>query len=265
MKKQNGILTTIVLLFTLSTLAQNVHSIIYLAVPKANTQEFMYLHKKFTDLSAGEDRTLLHTWLFNHARGGDYSMMIVDVYPSQEAMHQDKPREVLKKNIEALNLTEEEEAAIKVEWKRYLSLYIEGHTDETRILIKPEEYLYSSDAFDPSKKMIVISALFDVKYSDMEEFTAIAHNAYTKLAIERGNATLIFQSSHLTGSGLSVEIVSFFPSWEAFAADEKVLHAGNPDMKEEWLRFFELMHGHYDEITILLGTNWQSKTFNFSK
>ena len=52
---------------------------------------------------------------------------------------------------------------------------------------------------------------------------------------------------------------------DAFAADEKVLHAGNPDMKEEWIRFFELLQGHHDEITIILGTNWQSKTFNFSK
>lgn len=263
--KKNVAVLALLILFITSSFGQNVHSITYLAVPMADTQEFLQLHKKFTDLAAGEERTLLHTWLFKHARGGDYSMMVVDVYPNQESLYMDKPQAVMKKNIAAMELSEEENASIKEDWKRYMSLYIEGHTDETRIMINPEEYFYSSEAFDPSKKMIVISALFDVRYADMKEFTAIADKAYTKLAIERGNATLIFQTSHLTGSGLSVELVSFFPSWDALAADEKILHAGNPAMKTEWMRFFELLHGHHDEITILLGTNWQSKTFNFSK
>ena len=95
--KKHVVVLALIFLFVTSTFAQNVHSITYLAVPMADTQEFLQLHKKFSDLSAGEDRTLLHTWLFKHARGGDYSMMVVDVYPSQEALYMDKPQAIMKK------------------------------------------------------------------------------------------------------------------------------------------------------------------------
>ena len=60
----------------------------YVDVPLNNLQRFIQLHKKVTDLSQGEDRTVKGHWVYRHCYGSGAIILIYDEYNSaQDAIH----------------------------------------------------------------------------------------------------------------------------------------------------------------------------------
>ncbi len=50
---------------------------------------FIELHKKFTDMSLGENRTMTGEWLFRHWYGSGHTFVIYTQYKSMEDFHKD--------------------------------------------------------------------------------------------------------------------------------------------------------------------------------
>ena len=50
---------------------------------------FIELHKKFTDMSLGENRRMTGEWLFRHWYGSGHTFVIYTQYKSMEDFHKD--------------------------------------------------------------------------------------------------------------------------------------------------------------------------------
>ena len=99
--------TLTLILTSLVTLAQNVVNITYVTVPRENSQEFLSLHKKFTNLTLSEERKIMGSGIFSHVYAGDFTFAIYDFYDNASDIDLDAniTNTVLAKNVEAMNLS----------------------------------------------------------------------------------------------------------------------------------------------------------------
>ena len=77
----------------------------YVDVPLNKVQRFIELHKKVTDLSQGEGRTIQEHWVYRHWYGSGDAILIYDEYnPAQDAID-DNFNAAYKKNMKAFRQT----------------------------------------------------------------------------------------------------------------------------------------------------------------
>ncbi|MDP6921880.1 MAG: hypothetical protein QGH06_02800 [Lutibacter sp.] len=249
-----------------TSLAQDVHAITYLDVPRSQAAEFVRLHQQFVNHSQGADRTVQSEWLMAHTFGGNYSFVIVDVYESIEDQVADKPLKTLSENIEIMDLSEAERATLNEEFSRYFNLYLEGHSDEVRQVIDPEDMFYLSEDFDATSRQLLVINRFNPKWSDRKEFLALWKQENMDAEVARGHAVAVFTTGHYSGTSATVHINTWYPSWDAFVAEEKALDANRTQpMSDDLKRMWDLGGSHSDEILSLVGTNWNSDRFVLSK
>ena len=134
--------------------SQDIVNITYVAVPRVNSETFLELHKKFTNLSLGEARTIKQSVVFAHAFAGDYTYAIYDFYSSEEDLVGDAANsdEILKANIKAMNLDADAQKEMNNDYMNYLEMYITGHSDQIRTSKGLEELGFENDNIDWSTK-----------------------------------------------------------------------------------------------------------------
>ena len=75
----------------------------YVDVPLNKVQRFIELHKKVTDLSQGEGRTIQEHWVYRHWYGSGAAIVIYDQYNSAQDATNDDFKAVYVKNNETLS------------------------------------------------------------------------------------------------------------------------------------------------------------------
>ena len=71
----------------------------YVDVPLNKVKRFIELHKKVTDLSQGEDRTIQSHWVYRHWFGSGAAILIYDEYNSVKDAIDDNFKSAYKKNM----------------------------------------------------------------------------------------------------------------------------------------------------------------------
>jgi len=247
------------------SISQDIHAITYLDVPRSAAADFIRLHKKFVDFSQGEKRTIKSDWLFAHTFGSNFTFMIVDVYETVADQVADNGLAVMSENIKNMNLSEEEQVLMSKEFQKYFNLYLEGHSDEVRQIIDSENMFYVSEAFDASKKQLLVVNKFNPKWSDRSEFLELWKESSAPM-IERGNIVAVFPTGHYSGTSDNVYVNIWYPSWDAFVAEEKAVAAGPlSEMTASEKKMWDMAGDHSDEIMTLVGTNWGNETFVLSQ
>ena len=96
-----NLFTFLLLTVSFALFAQNVVNITYVTVPRQDSETFLELHKKFTNLSLGKERVLVSSGIFAHAFAGDYTYAIYDFYNSAEdlVIDADISNKILGQNI----------------------------------------------------------------------------------------------------------------------------------------------------------------------
>lgn len=75
----------------------------YVDVPLNKVQRFIELHKKVTDLSQGEGRTIQEHWVYRHWYGSGDAILIYDEYNSAQYAIDDNFNAAYKKKYEGLS------------------------------------------------------------------------------------------------------------------------------------------------------------------
>jgi len=128
------LITALFLAISCTLFAQSIVNITYVTVPRENSETFLELHEKFTNLSLGEERKLQQSAMFSHAFAGDFTFAIYDFYETEVALVSDGAigNTIMAANIKAMNLDEKGKAAMNADYQRYISMYVEGHSDQIR-------------------------------------------------------------------------------------------------------------------------------------
>ena len=244
-----------VCLFTTNLQAQDqrsYESVTYLTdISVTEIPRFVALHKKFTDLSLGPNRTITGDWLFRHWYGSGHTFVIYQQYATMEDYHADADAagENVKNAIAAMNNKKKRETAQK-EWAEYRS-FSDGHTDEIRAT-------FSSTGFATIENVnFDIPFVMSVGRYNSSGSWAKMGNAYfdwaIKPAIDSAAAIAGGVSYHYMGSGPEVEVWQCFNNLVDFA---KAATTPSKDASKAESRklFWGLVKGaHEDQIYMHIG------------
>ena len=141
MKKIIFLLTFLV---SFNTVAQEIHSVYTLDVPRSKANDFVKMHKQFMDIyyMGSEDNKMESTWLFSHTYGSDFTFKVIEVYPNvlAQASAVNYGAEV-SRNIDAMGISYDEKKMLKEEWSTYFQLFLEVHDDEIRITFDKQIFI----------------------------------------------------------------------------------------------------------------------------
>ena len=216
-------ITFLFLIVSCVLVAQNVVNITYVTVPRQDSETFLELHKKFTNLSLGEDRKIVNSGMFAHAFAGDYTYAIYDFYQTAEDLVKDSDisNKILGDNIKAMNLDEKAQAKMQKEYMAYLGMFIEGHSDQVRTFEGLEKLGFVSENMDWSTKKVVVLSKYSTKWGTNNDFTEGLISGSLKDNKESGKTLAMYASRHLYGSGMDWHSYMFYETWSDFAAFEE--------------------------------------------
>lgn len=246
--------------------SQDIVNITYVAVPRVNSETFLELHKKFTNLSLGEARTIKQSVVFAHAFAGDYTYAIYDFYSSEEDLVGDAANsdEILKANIKAMNLDAEAQKEMNNDYMNYLEMYITGHSDQIRTSKGLEELGFENDNIDWSTKKVVVVGKYNTKWGKNTDFTETWIDNNLKVLKESGKVLSVYTSRHLYGSGMDWHSYMFYNSWSDFAAYEESNFGEAMSAMDN--KFWSAIIGHEDEILMWIGAiSPETKMFYYAK
>ena len=112
---------TVLFLTTSLFLSAQIANITYITVPRENSEEFLKLHEKFTNLSLSEERKLNQSVIFAHSFAGDYTFAIYDLYSNAEDMVGDAAiaEKIMNKNLEAMKLSNDQKEVMMKSYENY--------------------------------------------------------------------------------------------------------------------------------------------------
>ena len=268
MKKIIFLLTFLV---SINTVAQEIHSVYTLDVPRSKASDFVKMHKQFMDIyyMGSEDNKMESTWLFSHTYGSDFTFKVIEVYPDilAQASAVNYGTEV-SKNIDAMGISYDEKKMLKDEWSTYFQLFLEGHDDEVRVTFEKQFFISEKD-IDFSKKHIVVFNSNNPKWKDREEYISLWNKFTRQPSIDLGEAVAIIPTGHFSGSSYTFQAALWYSSWDSFLVNQNSLGNFGP-MSDERKRMWDISGNHTDEITTFLGCTWaskgkSSKTFTIAK
>ncbi len=238
---------------SLLTFAQNVVNITYVTVPRENSQEFLSLHKKFTNLTLSEERKIMGSGIFSHAYAGDFTFAIYDFYDNASDIDEDAniTNKVLAKNVEAMNLSKEEQSALTNEWRLYTKLYADNHSDQIRISQGLDTLRYEKEGLNWNSKKVVVNHKFNTKWGKNQDFRNSWLAGYAKQLKESGTIEAIYPSRHLYGSGMSWHLYIVYPDWKSLAEFRDNFNVGSMD--ENTKTFWKSVSNHSDDIMVYIG------------
>ena len=241
-------------------------NITYVSVPRENSETFLELHEKFTNLSISEDRTIAGGGMFAHAFAGDYTFAIYDFYANEQDLVNDPSlaNAAMEANVEALKLDDAAKEALMAEYQSYSGMYAHHHTDQIRQSKGLEDLKFEADNLDWSTKKVVVVSTYNTKWGRNNDFVEGVKNGSLKTLQESGLAVAAYASRHFYGSGADWHTYQFYNSWSDFAAYEEA-NLGGP-MDEAGKKFWSAIESHSDEIlTFIGGMNPETKVFSYSK
>ena len=246
--------------------SQDILKITYVAVSRENSETFLELHKKFTNLSLGEARTIKQSVVFAHAFAGDYTYAIYDFYDSEEGLVVDATisQNILEANIKAMNLDTEAQEEMNKEYLNYLEMYTTGHSDQIRTSKGLEELGFLNDTIDWSTKKVVVVGKYNTKSGKNTDFKEVWVDSNLKMLKDSGKVVSVYTSRHLYGSGMDWHTYMFYNSWSDFAAYEESNFGGA--MTDMDNKFWSAISGHEDEILMWIGgISPETKMFFYAK
>ena len=144
-----NVMTALFLSVGFAVTAQVVN-ITYVSVPRENSETFLELHEKFSNLSISEDRKITGGGMFAHAFAGDYTFAIYDFYANEQDLVNDPALAdaAMQTNVDALNLDDAAKEALTAEYQSYSAMYAHNHTDQIRQSRNLEELTFEAEGLD---------------------------------------------------------------------------------------------------------------------
>ena len=241
-------------------------NITYVSVDRANSETFLELHEKFSNLSISEDRTITGGGMFAHAFAGDYTFAIYDFYANEQDLVNDPALAdaAMKANVEALKLDDAASEALMAEYQNYVGMYVYNHSDQIRQSRDLEDMSFEAEGLDWSTQKVVVVSTYNTKWGKNKDFADGIKNGSLKMLQDSGHAVAAYASRHFYGSGADWHTYQFYNSWSDFAAYEEA-NLGGP-MTEDDKKFWTSIESHTDEIlTFIGGINPETKVFSYSK
>lgn len=212
---------------------------------------FIELHKKFTDMSMGENRKINGDWLFRHWYGSGHTFVIYQQYETMDDYHLDG--DIALSNISnSVDKIKDEEIkeVLKKEWQEYRAFY-NGHTDEIR-------GVYDSTGF-----LTVENVNFDIpfvmsvgRYNSSGSWGKMGDSFFNwriKPEVESNASIAGGVSYHYMGSGPEVEVWQAYNSFVDFATSISN-SSSDPSLLESRKSFWSLAEGsHEDQIYLHIG------------
>ena len=265
------LISLILLILSLNSYGQEIHSFYYLDVPRSKASDFVKMHKKFMDIyfMGSEENKMTSNWLFSHTYGSNFTFKIIEVYPDaiSQVSAVNYGAEV-NKNIDAMDISYDEKKIHKDEWRTYFSMFLEGHSDEVRVSFNEQFYITEKE-FDFSKKHIVVFNKNNPKWSDRSEYIKLWSEFTRQPAIDLGEALAIVPTGHYSGNSYSFQAAFWYNSWESFIKNHRNLENFG-QMNDKQKRMWDIGGQHTDEIVTYLGSNWtndgkESKIFRIAE
>lgn len=241
-------------------------NITYVSVDRENSETFLELHEKFSNLSISEDRTITGGGMFAHAFAGDYTFAIYDFYANEQDLVNDPALAdaAMKANVEALKLDDAASEALMAEYQNYVGMYVYNHSDQIRQSRDLEDMSFEAEDLDWSTQKVVVVSTYNTKWGKNKDFADGIKNGSLKMLQDSGHAVAAYASRHFYGSGADWHTYQFYNSWSDFAAYEEA-NLGGP-MTEDDKKFWASIESHTDEIlTFIGGINPETKVFSYSK
>ncbi|MDA0758453.1 MAG: hypothetical protein O3C01_07310 [Bacteroidetes bacterium] len=253
MKKINLIM---LLLFSITISAQSVVEITYLDIPATKIADFVQAHKKITDMSQDENRTIKASWVYRHWYGSGASIVIYDLYDSAEDAIKDDLFAALNKNVK--KLTEEEQKEITKTFDLWWAGF-DNHWDEMRNINIEKYYVFKENA-DWDIPFVYVEG----NYNSSGSFTDLA-DAFMEWSIKPGVKDGLMlgggASFHYKGTGNDVQFFSAYKDIMDFA---KAVSSSGSDNSEARSKFWSLVDGsHNDQILIHVG-HLENGVFNLA-
>lgn len=227
--------------------AQSVMEITYLDVHPTQIGEFVKLHKKVTDMSQSEERTIKGQWVYRHWYGSGASIAIYDQYDSAEDAVKDDLTAAFQKNYE--ELSEEAQKEMDEIFSQWWSFF-DGHWDEMRF-IDYEKFFVSKENVDWDIPFVFVVGNYNTSGSILE-----MANAYmdwqTRVLVKDGLQLGGGASVHYKGSGTDVQFFGGFKDIMDFAKSINTpLENPNVEARD---KFWKSVSGtHEDQIYVHVG------------
>ncbi|HBW00313.1 MAG TPA: hypothetical protein DEF03_03870 [Bacteroidetes bacterium] len=225
----------------------------YLDVNPTDIPRFLELHKEMTDASMQSDlRTLNGHYVKRHMYAGKASLVLYEVYDSVDDLNADDLWGSIGEYT--ADMSQEDLEAFSARAAEWWSMWLEGHTDEVRVL---QVSGFGDEDFSWQSPGVIINSYYTPKWSDGATFRE-AYEALDKATEMCGNAAGSRISTHYSGSGTTYEGYVFYNSWDDFAADEKAIQECRQQYVEDLPAVTETYWGvageHWDEIYIPVGS-----------
>ena len=213
---------------------------------------FVELHKKFTDMSLGENRTMTGEWVFKHWYGSGHSFVIYSQYSSMDDFHKDADiaNQNIRAKIDTTKDTSVKETLMK-EWEEYRA-FSGGHSDEIRVANKATGFYQLEETdFDIPFAMVV------GKYNSSGAWGTMGTAFFDwaiKNSVDNGSSMSGGVSYHYMGTSSEVEVWQCYTNLVEFA---KGVTAGAEETEEAIKAkktFWSLVDGaHEDQIYLHIG------------
>ena len=213
---------------------------------------FVELHKKFTDMSLGENRTMTGEWVFRHWYGSRHSFVIYSQYNSMEDFHEDA--DIANQNIRAkINTTKDtsEKETLMKEWAEYRS-FSNNHSDEVRVANKATG-LYQLEETDFDIPFAMVVGKYNSSGSWGKMGTAFFDWAI-KNAVDSGSSMSGGVSYHYIGTSFDVEVWQCYTNLVELAKGVTSRTEETEEATKARKTFWSLVDGaHEDQIYLHIG------------
>ncbi len=237
-----------------AALEAQVSDITEIRLDRQYAQEFIELHAEVANaMEAGSgDIKPVSKNLLAHSWAGDVAFIEIVTYATMDDLRADFNRDLAKIRAYRETLSEDEREAFGERYRRYRSLFLEGHTDETRTWVQDWGWNYDAAGHE-THAHVVTRSRYDPTYANAGEFLELyAENLLPSQEDHPG--IMVTASRHTTGSGANVDIWTVYESWSDFAEFMEGGAGGDPPDQAKMARMFEIEGHHEDDIYVRVGT-----------
>ena len=227
-------------------------------VPRQHSQEFIELYAEMVNAmeSAEEGVMPVSRNLLAHAWAGDVSFLQLKTFETVDDLQAAFNRDGAKIQAYMETMPEGERQAFRERWQRFMSLYLEGHTDETRAIVPDWGFNYDPAGHETHAHVVTRSE-YSPSYADAGEFLQIWDEVNTPHDPTESEALMVMASRHLQGRGPNVDVWTVYESWHDFA---DFMSASPPTVDQEAsARMMEIEGEHRDGIFVRVGGYYRAE------
>ena len=250
-------LSALGLLFPVVASAQAV-AITEIRVPRQHSAEFVELYHEMVNAmeTAEEGVRPVSRNLLAHSWAGDVSFLQLTTYETVDDLNAGLNGDPARIQAHMGTLPEGEREAFRARWQRFMSLYLEGHTDEARVTVQDWGFNYDPTGHETHAHVVTRSE-YSPSYANAGEFLESWKELNVPENPTDSDALAILAARHLSGSGPNVDIWTIYESWQDFA---DFMSAPAPSTDEEAVaRMLEIEGEHRDGIFVRVGGYYRAE------